>query len=292
MNILDEINCQITDTVIYETKDFSKFTFEKTNRAVDPAHVQEIKESIREKGFLTQPILVGSNGVIKEGQHRYTACKELDHPILFIIDDEITMDDIQTMNSTHENWKTLTYVKHHAADNIASYIYIMKLFNRFNTTLQHSEVFNLNHIFMALFNKEKLKPEKKVAAGLLSVTEQMYETAYKKLEWVESIINYYRDQNLKFKGSVSSMIFALIWCYGYVKIPNDRVYEIIVHNFQESQDWSRTESCLNEINRIYRRKYGPRNWIDLSGVYEKDPKRKQAVPFYERKDQQPMKGDK
>lgn len=290
MNILDEINCQATDIVVYETKDFDKFHFIKTNRAINKAHVKDLEQSIRDKGYLKRPIQVGSDGSVKEGQHRFSACKNLDHPILFIIDDEITMSDIQKMNTSHLNWDVLTACRSNAAKGYTSYQLIMKLYERFNSSFQRCNIFNIYHIFMALFNREKIKPEAYVNQGLLSVTPAMYEAAYKKLEWVESIINYYRAENLKFTGSVSCMIFALLWCYSCTVVPNDRIYEILTKCFQESQDWSKTASCLAEIDRKYKNKYKVRNWKGLVALYEKDPKRTEPVPFYEREDQQPITG--
>ena len=291
MNILDRINCQKTDIVVYETKDFDKLTFVKTNRNIDEAHVEEIKDSIREKGYLKNPIIIDSEGKVKEGQHRYMACKELNHPIYFIVDDDITMSDIITMNSTHKNWSMLTYVESMANDGIESYQYLLALYKRFHTVYQKSSIFNLDHISMALFNKATVPDHKRTKNGLLSITKQMYDNAYTKLEWVENIFNYYRTENLKFKGNLSSMVSALIWCYGYIKLPNDKLADLIIYDFQDTQDWSSIESCLNEINRKYKRRYGPKNWKDLLSAYNTDPKRKVPAPFYDRRDQQPMKGD-
>lgn len=68
-----------------ETKEYEKFTFLSTNRPVQRNHVNKLKKSLSEYGFLeSQPITVTEDYKILDGQHRFIACKEMGIPIKYV----------------------------------------------------------------------------------------------------------------------------------------------------------------------------------------------------------------
>ena len=108
---------------IYETK-HDLFTFMENNREVDFNNVNKIKESIKQYGFLNQPILVSKDFQIVDGQHRYLAWKSLDSKvrpkIKFMI--ETSETEIEQLckitNVISKPWKDIDFVKFYAKSNI------------------------------------------------------------------------------------------------------------------------------------------------------------------------------
>lgn len=76
---------------VYKTKDFSKFSFVKENRNVNPEHVENVKAKIKENGFSKHyPIRVVEQDdklAIIAGQHRFTASEALDTPFYYTLID-------------------------------------------------------------------------------------------------------------------------------------------------------------------------------------------------------------
>lgn len=98
---------------VYISNDYDRFHFITGNRDIDEPHVQELVDSIKEIGYLNNPIIVNSKYQIIDGQHRYLACFQLNLPIMFVIDDDATIADTQRMNSLMNNWDVNDYLESH-----------------------------------------------------------------------------------------------------------------------------------------------------------------------------------
>ena len=69
---------------VYSTKNYEYFNISEINRNIKPSQVRVIKNSIISQGQ-QKPIVLDNDFYIIDGQHRYTALKELNLPIEFII---------------------------------------------------------------------------------------------------------------------------------------------------------------------------------------------------------------
>lgn len=87
-----------------ETKEYDRFSFLTANRPVDYNHVNKIKKSLQEYGFLdSQPITVNNEMQIIDGQHRFVACKEMGLPIKFVQVQPKRIDNILvSLNTTQK----------------------------------------------------------------------------------------------------------------------------------------------------------------------------------------------
>jgi len=70
---------------VYQTINYMKFSFYGGNRSVKARIVAKIEKSIKENGYYFNPILVTEAHVIVDGQHRFTACKNLGLPIQYVV---------------------------------------------------------------------------------------------------------------------------------------------------------------------------------------------------------------
>ncbi|MEM1339800.1 MAG: ParB/RepB/Spo0J family partition protein [Bacteroidota bacterium] len=94
---------------ILSTTDYDQFDFIPGNRGILPGKVERLKAHVK-KGlnlFPYCPIVVNEfNGklLIIDGQHRFTACYEMDVPVYYVIAPEIKIQDIARMNSATDKW--------------------------------------------------------------------------------------------------------------------------------------------------------------------------------------------
>lgn len=100
------------------TKDYSKFILLEYNREkINKKHVGKIKTSIVQNGYLaSNPVIVNKKMEILDGQHRFTACKELGYPVLYkVVDDSRDNSDlIITLNNTQKKWTMNDYINYYA----------------------------------------------------------------------------------------------------------------------------------------------------------------------------------
>lgn len=92
--------------------DYTKFKLYGFNRIVTQGHIDKIKKSIRENGFIKSfPVLVDRNFNIIDGQHRFCACKQLNLPIYYEMIDTPKKKLVVSLNTSHKNWNVADYVK-------------------------------------------------------------------------------------------------------------------------------------------------------------------------------------
>ena len=98
---------------VYETSDYDIFNFEAVNRKVDELQVGKLMNVLKKNGEFINPIVVGKDKVIIDGQHRFEALKRMQKPIRFIVGQythDIRQDIIDT-NNVRKNWKLMDYLE-------------------------------------------------------------------------------------------------------------------------------------------------------------------------------------
>lgn len=94
--------------IIYQTTNYSQFIITRKNR---PIVGHRILESIKKKNLLPEkPILVTSDMVVLDGQHRLRAAEALQLPIFFqIARNTVTDEDLAILN-VQKSWELLNYI--------------------------------------------------------------------------------------------------------------------------------------------------------------------------------------
>jgi hypothetical protein len=118
-NVLEKPRQTIIGSV-FETYNYELFSFFEENRGINPANVERIKKSMQEKRLLN-PIIVDSQLNIVDGQHRFTASKELGLSIQYIIDKNATIEDIPRLNTITKTWKQVEYLNYYRKREYKSY---------------------------------------------------------------------------------------------------------------------------------------------------------------------------
>lgn len=115
---------------IFQTKDYNQFVIVDKNRDLSKKHVNKLVNSIKKYGYKKScPILVNDKLEVIDGQHRIEACKILNIPVLYTIED-LSIKDISTLNSCARNWKMNDYVKFHSdREEVKFLIYLNETYN-------------------------------------------------------------------------------------------------------------------------------------------------------------------
>jgi len=131
-----------TDTKIYKTTDYSKFSFLDGNRNINPSHINRLKESM-ENNYLYTIILVNEKYEIIDGQHRFTVIEELGLLLNYIIVKNYGLKEVQVLNINTKNWSQSDYADGYA--NLGNLNY--------QTYLEFKDKYNFNHeVTLCLLN--------------------------------------------------------------------------------------------------------------------------------------------
>lgn len=92
---------------IFQESNYRLFKSIKGNREVSAKKINKIIDSYKSgiNLFPYCPILVNNEYYVIDGQHRLSACKELNIPVNFVIVPELTLQQIAKINSSTDKWK-------------------------------------------------------------------------------------------------------------------------------------------------------------------------------------------
>jgi len=101
---------------IFRTTNYDMFKISERNRLLDRNNLKRIKESISERNLLhINPIIIDTDHVVIDGQHRLQACRELGVHVCYTIADEHedAVGAIQQLNSAQKGWKIDDYLRYY-----------------------------------------------------------------------------------------------------------------------------------------------------------------------------------
>jgi len=110
---------------VFQSNDYQKFSLLHGNRKVNPLHVKRLKQSFQRQ-YLISPILVNENYQIIDGQHRFTAAKEMALPINYFIISGYGLPEIQMLNTNTSNWTSKDYLKAFCDMGVTDYLEVKK----------------------------------------------------------------------------------------------------------------------------------------------------------------------
>jgi len=95
-----------------QTTDYDKFKFLELNRNICKSHVENLIKLNKERNrFHLFPIVVDEDMNIIDGQHRYTACKQSELPVFYIVDNKSTEDKFTEITKVNTATKCHSYLE-------------------------------------------------------------------------------------------------------------------------------------------------------------------------------------
>lgn len=132
---------------IYETMDYNDFAFVNGNRHISREHVSKFKTVFNLVGWIPEPIVTVYNMsdgkfYIIEGQHRYTAAKELNIPILFSVHTTAMdyVDVCRIVNTCQQSWSLEAIVTSQAECGSANAMWFENLLSTNKTLLTRNAI--------------------------------------------------------------------------------------------------------------------------------------------------------
>lgn len=223
---------------ILATRNYDLFKFIDGNRDID--HSKRVESSISEVGMLYCPILVNEKYEIIDGQHRFEACKNLNLPILFTVQNGIGISEVRKMNSVSKNWKSKNYIHSyaHGDESTQDYKYLEILTQKY-------PAFTEKTICMAIDGNAGRNHAAKIKDGTYVCTESQYESAILALDFLES----FRENIDKISGRNDYYYSALLFCYSDQNIDNDYLLKKFNKYHTHLDEVATISKALEEIER-------------------------------------------
>lgn len=225
---------------IYETNDYEKFKTLVGNRNVDLQRIKKIEESIKNVGYINNPIIVNENYEVIDGQGRLEALKKLDMPVQYVIQEGIGVKECISMNINQTNWKHIDYIKSYADVGNKSYQYLYDLCKKFPKI-------SILVIEYALIEILKFDVGL-IRDGKFECTEEQYLNAYNKLQFIENFnfLDYKR-----INGKSWNFMLALCFCYDCKLIDNKKLIEKVKTYSYKIDFFISQIQCLKMLEEIY-----------------------------------------
>jgi len=100
-------------------------------------HIKRLRKSMRLHGYSRQePIIVGSDLVIREGHHRYFAAQEEGIGVWIKIDDEHDIQTISQIKDIRKPWSSKSWIKKYANEGKGDFPAIQAFMDRYGFTLK------------------------------------------------------------------------------------------------------------------------------------------------------------
>ena len=241
---------------IKTTKKYELFKKLKGNRAVTPARVSIIRDSIEKVGYITNPIIVNEDYEVIEGQGRLEALKELNMPVDYIVEEGAGIEECMALNMRNTNWKTKDFIESYADRGNESYVRIKNLLE------QYSYGVNVIATAVKLIGKFDIKYVKN---GELRVSAQEYEKAIERLEWLNRIAPYCKSTS----GEVASLLQTLIICREFENIDLARLESKVITLNQAMIPYASVPDCMQSLEEIYNRNLPATSKVYLFTEYRK-----------------------
>lgn len=118
---------------IKHTQNYSTFKFDTNkNRTINYSHLMRLKEAIKEKNLLPDnPIVVDTNFVVIDGQHRLMAAQQLGVDIYYFVASTMTLLDTAKINGSSRKWTTDDYIDLYVKNGVPSYLWIKSTKTKF-----------------------------------------------------------------------------------------------------------------------------------------------------------------
>lgn len=162
---------------VYQTDNLDQFRYLDSNRELKN-RVTRVKKSIKEYGWINNPILCNEKMEVIDGQARLQACKELGIGLTYTVIPSLGINECRVLNSISANWTVDDYVRSYADSGITDYKYMHQILIKIKTEWGKSQT----HILRQMCGDSAI--EKSIKTGLVKFSEKEYNKATECISWV------------------------------------------------------------------------------------------------------------
>ena len=132
---------------IFKTKDYDMFKWVKGNRKPNKKNYSKLVKSMKEEQLII-PICVNEKFEIIDGQHRFSACKDLELPVYYYVVSNYGIEQVKRANIVSSNWRKEDYLHMFLEEN-------NEVYREFNSILESYDITisSLLKVFAIIQNK-------------------------------------------------------------------------------------------------------------------------------------------
>ena len=250
---------------VYTTKDYSIFRRLVGNRDIPESRISKIVESIQTIGWVRNPIIVNEKMEVIDGQGRLTALQRLGMPVEYVIAEGAGNKECIYMNMNMVNWKLPDFIKSYAEQGNTNYQRLLALMEKYVGG-------NLDIISTAVYRLSKSK-HRDIKQGTLQLTEEQYEAAIPRLEYIKPILE--RLDIKKLPGSMVTLMQTLIYYFDYEEVDKERLAYSVEKYIYNSTPWVVNTDCEREVENAYNYGLGLDKKIFIAHLVKEERMRRQ-----------------
>ena len=250
---------------VYTTKDYSIFRRLVGNRDIPESRISKIVESIQTIGWVRNPIIVNEKMEVIDGQGRLTALQRLGMPVEYVIAEGVGNKECIYMNMNMVNWKLPDFIKSYAEQGNTNYQRLLALMEKYVGG-------NLDIISTAVYRLSKSK-HRDIKQGTLQLTEEQYEAAIPRLEYIKPILE--RLDIKKLPGSMVTLMQTLIYYFDYEEVDKERLAYSVEKYIYNATPWVVNTDCEREVENAYNYGLGLDKKIFIAHLVKEERMRRQ-----------------
>ena len=245
---------------IMSTFKYELFSFIDGNRDID--HEDRIEKSIRKSGLLVQPILVNQQMQIIEGQNRFQCCKNLGLPIYYVVQEDIGLEEVKSLNSASKNWTTKNYIHSFAAGNRQlDYVYVEQLMKAYPWVGFSALNFAIRGVAYGGTATDMIRK------GNYKCDELEYNRAVSALDY----LTQFKEEILSVGGRKEYYMIAIMFCFYCEDIDSDYLLTKFKKYYKSLRPINDIMSAFEQIEtKVYNYQMrSPREPISISTEYKR-----------------------
>lgn len=224
---------------IYTTKNYDEFKHLKGNRVVSEQRVNKIINSIRDVGYITNPIIVNEKMEVIDGQGRLQALKILKMDVEYIIEPGAGIEQCLNMNINQTNWNLRDYIKSYSDNGIDGYVKLLKL-------MQEYPQFNC-YVLMTATREVSKTDGHLIKSGNLTITDEQYDKAIEKLEYLKQFEGLFDNV----RGKEYYLYQGILYCCTFDSVSKERLLNKMKELSHTIAPFGGILDALEQIEKIY-----------------------------------------
>lgn len=232
---------------IQKTNNSSIFKRMSGNRAVSRCNVNNIIKSIKDVGYILNPIIVNEKFEIIDGQTRTEALDKMGMTHYYIQVPNLTIKDCVSMNINMKNWSTMDFIDSYAEQGIWDYKWLQSAINNFRCPF-----LNISTIAQISYGRTPFSADGNtsniIKNGNFKVKDQQDATfILKKIK--ELYDSLPKGKKIRGRNNYIGAAIASVYLWGIVNI--DRLFLQLEKNIYMFDGVDNKDDAIEVINDIY-----------------------------------------
>ena len=240
---------------IIRTTDYYKFRQMVGNRSISK-RAENIKESIKRIGWVSNPIIVNQNMEIVDGQARFQALRELGMPIEYRMIPNLDIDDCRTLNKFNTDWKAIDFLDSFAAVGNHNYMRLKNLM----------ETFGEHQLRLVLRAAGRSYDKEEFQEGNMILTDRDFGLAFRRL----STLSKFKPVLKRFGGRALVKYPAIFFIADRNDVDTDEMLRVLRICDPKDIYCDTALHFLESIQKVYNRNKMRKNRIYIAEDYKKE----------------------